>query len=88
MFSTTFMDHGELLDNTSTKARHSQSVQSSLLGIVIIELALILGPIIISCNVYRNFGVKCMFSTRFIDPDELLANTSTNAHHSRSVQSL
>ena len=27
-----------------------------------------------------------MFSTTFIDPDELLANTSTNAHHSRSAQ--
>ena len=24
-----------------------------------------------------------MFSTTFMDPDELIANTSTNAHHSR-----
>ena len=54
----------------------------------IVKLAVIYCKLnnVISTNVYGNFGLKCMFSTTFIDPDEWLDNSSTNAHHSRSVQ--
>ena len=53
----------------------------------IVELAVILGTNI-STNVYQNFGVKCMFSTTFMDPDVWLANTSIKNPHSPSVQSI
>ena len=84
MFSTTFMDPYEWLANTSTI-----SSPLSICAIIIVR-----DYIVESCsnfrnnistNVYQNFGVKCMFSTTFMDRDVWLANTSTITLHSGSV---